>query len=121
MPATDVVYFAEEDGTCPLLEWFRELPEKVRDGVRDRIWRLKEHGYELRRPLADTLRDGIHELRVRRGNVQYRILYFFCGQQAVLSHGFVKRGRSVPAKEISLAVSRRSIFEREPGAHTFML
>ena len=121
MPATDVVYFAEEDGTCALLEWFRELPEKVRDGVRDRIWRLKELGYELRRPLADTLRDGVHELRVHRENVQYRILSFFCGQQAVLSHGFVKRGSRAPAKEISLAASRRSMFEREPGAHTFTL
>ena len=121
MPAMDVVYFAEEDGTCPLLEWFQELPKKVGDGVRDRIRRLKESGHELRRPLADTLRDGIHELRVRRGNVQYRILYFFCGQQAVLSHGFVKRGRRVPANEISLAASRRLMFERNSSAHTFVL
>ena len=38
---------------------------------------MKELGYELRRPEADLLRDGIYELRVSINHVQYRILYSF--------------------------------------------
>jgi hypothetical protein len=34
-------------------------------------------GHELRRPYADYLRAGVHELRARVGRVNYRILYFF--------------------------------------------
>ncbi|MEH1871881.1 type II toxin-antitoxin system RelE/ParE family toxin [Nostoc sp.] len=38
---------------------------------------LAEYGFELRRPAADLLRDGIYELRAKHVRVQYRILYFF--------------------------------------------
>ncbi len=48
-------------------------------------------GHELRRPLADFLRDGIHELRVRKGRVNYRILYFFHGRNLpILGHALTK-------------------------------
>ncbi len=66
------------------------LPEKVQDKLVARIELLEEKGYELRRPHADILRDGIHELRTRHIKVQYRVLYFFCDKAAVLSHGLTK-------------------------------
>ena len=77
MPQTDVVLFAEPDGSCPLLEWMDKLPSKVQDKCMVKIERLKELGHELRRPEADYLRDDVYELRVRRGRVNYRMLYFF--------------------------------------------
>lgn len=50
----------------------------------------------LRRPEADSPRDGIHELSVSLQRVQYRALYFFHGAVAgVVSHGLVKE-RVVP-------------------------
>jgi ribosome-binding protein aMBF1 (putative translation factor) len=58
-----------------------------------RIRRLAEAGRELRRPEADYLRGGIYELRARRGHVNYRILYFFHGQNvAILAHALTKEG-----------------------------
>ncbi len=77
MPETRVVFYQEKDGSVPLLEWFDSLQPKVQDKCRIKIERLKELGYELRRPEADFLRDGIHELRVRYQRVNYRMLYFF--------------------------------------------
>ena len=56
--------FQEGDGTVPLIAWLDKLPEKVQDKCLVKIQRLEEQGYELRRPEADSLRDGIHELRV---------------------------------------------------------
>ena len=48
-------------------------------------------GFELRRPMADLLEDGIYELRVRVGKVNYRILYFFHGRNvAILTHAMTK-------------------------------
>jgi hypothetical protein len=38
------------------------------------IERLEEAGSELRRPTTDVLRDGIYELRAKRGHVNYRLL-----------------------------------------------
>jgi hypothetical protein len=62
MPATEVVLFAEDDGTSPLLEWLDGLTTKAQQKCIVRIERLAEMGHELCRPEADYLRDDIHEL-----------------------------------------------------------
>ncbi|MDO8518879.1 MAG: type II toxin-antitoxin system RelE/ParE family toxin [Deltaproteobacteria bacterium] len=118
MPKTEVVFYREDDGSIPLLAWFDGLPNKVQDKCRMRIELLKQFGYELRRPVADILRDGIYELRVGFQGIHYRLLYFFHGKCAVaLSHGVIKE-RVVPPKDIDRAVERKKKFERDPKRHT---
>jgi hypothetical protein len=51
MPRTEVVVFAAEDGSAPLLAWMDNLQVKVRDKCIVRIERLAELGHELRRPV----------------------------------------------------------------------
>ena len=81
--------------------------------------RLQELGYELRRPEADFLRDGIYELRVGLQGINYRMLYFFHRREAVvISHGIVKE-QTVPPKEINLALKRKAVFYVDPKAHTY--
>lgn len=117
MPKTKVILYCEEDGSCPVLDWLQELPEKAQDKCFLRLERLSELGHELRRPEADFLRDGIHELRASLQDVNYRILYFFHGSiAAVVSHGIVKE-RAVPPKEINRAIERKKLFELNPGKH----
>ena len=119
MPRTKVVLYREEDGSCPFLAWFGGLPAKIQDKCFLRLERLQEMGYELRRPEADLLRDGIYELRTSLQGVHYRILYFFHGTvAAVVSHGLVKE-RVVPPREISRAVERKKRFEADPRRHTY--
>ena len=118
MPTTPVVLFRDDDGSVPLLDWLDDLPAKVQDKCRLRIERLADLGYELRRPEADILRDGIYELRVRHQSVNYRMLYFFHGQlAAVVSHGLTKE-QTVPPNEIDLAVKRKAKFIANPRKHT---
>ena len=50
MPKTKVVFYREEDGTVPVLDWLDGLPDKVKAKCRVRIERLKVLGHELRRP-----------------------------------------------------------------------
>ena len=119
MPRTEVVFFQDEDGTVPLLEWLDDLAEKAQDKCLAKLTRLEELGHELRRPEADYLRDGIYELRARLGSVNYRMLYFFHGNEAaVVSHGLTKE-KEVPDKEIDLAVERKRRFEADPKKHTY--
>lgn len=118
MPQTETVFFVEEDGTVPLLDWLDQQPHKVQDKCLVKIERLEELGYDLRRPEADYLRDGIYELRVRHQSVHYRILYFFHDTMAVLSHGLTKKD-VVPAREINRAVRRSQQFASNPEQHTF--
>lgn len=64
MSKTEVVFYREEDGTVPLVEWLDSLSPKVQNKCLIRLERLEELGHELRRPEADYLRDDIYELRV---------------------------------------------------------
>jgi len=119
VPQTRVVLYREEDGSCPFLDWFNELPAKVQDKCYLRLERLREMGHELRRPEADLLRDGIYELRVSQQGVHHRILYFFHRAiAAVISHGLVKE-RVVPPNEINRAVERKKRFVANPQRHTY--
>jgi len=119
MPENEVVLYAKEDGTCPLLDWMDTLPPKAQDKCIVKIERLKEMGSDLRRPEADYLRDKIYELRAALQGIQYRILYFFHNKMGVLSHGFIKEKNRVPSKDIDLAIQRRERFKKEPSRHMF--
>ena len=119
MPKTKIVFFQEDDGSVPVLEWLRKMPVKVQDKCRVKLERLAEMGHELRRPEADLLRDKIYELRASLQGIHYRMLYFFHGNTAaVVSHGIVKES-AVPPKEIERAIERKKEFESNPAKHSY--
>ena len=119
MPRTNVIFYQEEDGTVPIVDWLDALPDKAQVKCLAQLRRLEELGHELRRPEADLLRDGIYELRIGLQGLNYRILYFFHGREAaVVSQGLTKE-RRVPPREIDLAIERKKKFEAQPEQHTF--
>ncbi len=117
MPVTRVLVF-EKDGRSPLKEWLDELPLPVRAKCYNAILRLSEMGYELARPESAPLRDGIYELRVRRGTVNYRILYFYHGKNvAIVSNGTQKESK-VPKTQIDKAVKNKNLVKQNPKKYT---
>ena len=123
VPETQVVFYQEEDGEVPVLEWLTRLLKEDRKGYANCVARIKQLaalGYELRRPGADYLRDGIYELRAKHIRVQYRILYFFHGQNvAILAQAITKEQGAVPAIDIVRAIVRKRLFEENPETHTY--
>ncbi|HZZ72992.1 MAG TPA: type II toxin-antitoxin system RelE/ParE family toxin [Pirellulales bacterium] len=121
MPATEVRLFRDAAGEIPLLSWLRHTKTREPEAYKkclQRILLLEENGNALRRPLADSLGDGVHELRCRLGKVHYRILYGFTGKCVVtLTSGFTKEG-DVPQKEIQLAIERLALVKENPTKHT---
>jgi phage-related protein len=116
MPRTEVVFYAE-DGKAPVREWLRTLPVKAQIKCLAYLSQLEIRGHELRRPVADLLREGIYELRPSYAGVHYRILYFFAGKDVVvIAHGLIKEA-AVPAADIGRALLRRKKFEANPKAH----
>lgn len=121
MPQVQVVFFKKSDKRVPIKDWLDELTKKDRRKCLERIERLREQGHELDRPFAAYLEDGIYELRVKSGKVNYRMLYFFHGGRAVvITHGLVKKTQKVPLKEIERAVERKLEFEESPEPHAFL-
>ncbi|ODT99575.1 MAG: hypothetical protein ABS79_04295 [Planctomycetes bacterium SCN 63-9] len=119
MPQIQVLFYQDEDGQASILDWFDTLPQKALDKCRVKLERLRDLGHELRRPEADYLRDGIYELRVRLGSLNYRMLYFFHGDiAAVVSHGLIKE-RRVPPRDIDRAILAKQRFVQAPDRHTY--
>ena len=122
MPQTEVYFYCEAEGSAPVLEWLLEIgkrDQRAVDKCQAAIERLAEMDHELRRPEADILRDGIYELRIRVGRVNYRILYFYHGRGvALLAHGLTKE-RDVPNADIDRAMARRDRFMTDPKKHTY--
>ena len=120
MPETSVRFYKEGDGQVPVLDWLTDLrdrDEKAYANCVAAIRRLAMFGHELRRSQADYPRDGIHELRARRGRVHYRVLYFFHGRNiALLSHSLTKE-KKVPAADIERAIRRKRRYEQDPDRH----
>jgi phage-related protein len=122
MPRTTVVFYREPEAEAPVLEWLVKLRKKDRRAYAScvaALERLAASGHELRRPLAALLRDGIYELRVRKGRVNYRILYFFHGPGfTILGHAITKED-IVPDIEIERCLRRKRAFESNPEDHSY--
>ena len=78
---------------------------------------LEEKGILLREPYSKHLDDGIFELRTQAGNNITRVLFFFfVGNVAVLTNGFVKKSQKTPSAEIQKAkVYRAEFLSRKKG------
>lgn len=120
MPSTQIIFFKEASGTVPVIQFLDGQKDKrVKAKCIALIRLLAKMGYELKRPRSDALRDGIRELRTEVGNVNYRLLYFFHGQNCVvISHGITKE-KEVPDAEINAAVANKELYKSDPKKHTY--
>ena len=117
MPPTEVYFYQEEDGRIPVLEWMGELRRKnLKAFIKcdARVDLLRSLGNDLRRPIADYLRDGVYEMRIGLRGVNYRLLYFFHGRRiAILAHALTKEDR-IPEKDLKIALERKANVEKDP-------
>jgi phage-related protein len=122
VPAIHVVFFQERDGKAPVVDWLKGLrttDAKAFNKCMAALSRLSLLGHELRRPESDLFRDGVYELRIRKGSVNYRLLYFFHGRSiSVVAHGLTKE-QVVPVADIDRAIARKDAFNANPNLHTF--
>ena len=122
MAPVNLVFFREASGKAPVVQWLEDLRRGDRKALMKcvaAIKRLAACGHELRRPIADYLREDIYELRIKCRHVNFRVFYFFHGRTvAVLTNGLAKEG-AVPAEEIDRAIRRREMFRSNPELYTY--
>lgn len=101
MPETQIIFFQDDRGEVPVLNWLKKLLKQDRKGYANciaRIEQLAEYGFELKRPAAD----------------------FFHGQNVViLAHAMIKEHKQVPEKEIELALKYKNLFVLKPENYTY--
>jgi len=114
--AWTVEYYQDERGRHPVREFLDSLPEKDQARILQTARLLEEFGLQLGAPYVKAVRGKLWELRVRAGRASYRILYFaFVGQRFILLHGFIKKTRKIPSREIEIAERRMAEFLARQG------
>lgn len=100
----EIKFYKDATGKVPVRDFLDSLDIKMRQKMLRSIKALQDLGITLRMPLSEALDDGIFELRAKVGTNISRVMYFFViGNQAVLTHGFVKKTQKTPAREIERA------------------
>ncbi|MEA3423989.1 MAG: type II toxin-antitoxin system RelE/ParE family toxin [Bacillota bacterium] len=115
--AYDVEFYQKENGEVPVQEFLESLHPKLRAKTFREIELLKDHGPDLREPHTRSIKGkdskGIFELRVKFSTDITRIFYFsYTSNTFVLLHGFVKKSRSTPKKELDRAKKYKVDYER---------
>ena len=105
----ELVFYETRFGRAPALEFLRRQPKPVRAEAGWMLEQLQKSGDNMGRPGAAYLDDGISELRLQVERNEYRLLFFFSGQQiVVVTHGFSKKTQRVPKAEIERARELRA-------------
>lgn len=104
MRGLEVEFYDMEDGSEPAKEFLMNLDVKMRAKMLRTIGLLQANGTELRMPYSENLEEGIFELRAKVGSDISRVLYFFyIGNKAILTNGFIKKTQKTPRSEIERA------------------
>lgn len=108
-----VEYYEREDGTAPAEDFILQQPPKMRAKILRNLCLLEELGPALREPYSSSIGDALFEIRSKVGSDITRVLYFFFdGDKAVLTNGFVKKTQRTPQREIDKAMRYRSDYLR---------
>lgn len=103
----DIVFYVSASGDTPVADFLLSLSEKERDKCMEYLRILSERGPRLTSQYAKHIDGELWELRPEYGGVEIRLFYFtFVDNLIVILHGFKKKSRKTPRKELNLAIKR---------------
>jgi phage-related protein len=106
-----IVFFATEAGTEPVREWLKSLPKEEKRIIGVDI-KTVQWTPNWRKPLVGSLGHGLWEVRSTLSNTIARVLFFECGGEMILLHGFKKKTQRTPSDAINLATKRKTQYEQ---------
>jgi len=100
-----VVFFRLDSGREPVREWLKGLVRENRKSVGEDIKTL-QFGWPVGMPLARKMADNLWELRSHLPSGIARTFFTVQGRKIILLHGFTKKARKTPARELAVAKRR---------------
>jgi len=99
------VFFQLDSGREPVREWIKSLTQQSRKTIGEDIKTL-QFGWPIGMPLARKLSKNIWELRSHIPAGIARTFFTVYRDKIVLLHGFVKKAKKTPIKELAIAKRR---------------
>ena len=102
-----VAFFRLDSGREPVRVWLKEMSQEHRKTIGEDIKTL-QFGWPVGMPLSRKMSENLWELRSDLPSGIARIFFTKCEEHIVLLHGFVKKSKKTPQKELALAKRRLS-------------
>jgi len=100
-------YYFTSNGKAPVKEWLDSIGNEPKAEIFRVLELLSKYGTELGLPFVRPIENKIYEVRAKDKSGIYRVLYFAHTQKTfVMLHGFQKKTRTTPRKEIEIAQKR---------------
>jgi phage-related protein len=105
------IFYTTKSGQSYVEDFLMEQDIKTRAKIARSISELETLGFQLHRPKAAKIEDGIYEMRVEFSPNNFRILYYFCiKNKIVLLSAFKKKRNDLDRNDIETAKARRNDF-----------
>ena len=102
-----VAFFRLDSGKEPVRVWLKEMSQEDRKTIGEDV-RTLQYGWPVGMPLARKMDRELWELRSNVSSGIARTFFTIFETRIVLLHGFVKKSKKTPTKELSLAKRRLS-------------
>ena len=105
-------FYRTATGTEPVREWLRALAPDDRHTVGVDIAEI-EFDWPVGMPLCRSLGLGLWEIRsnITDGRIA-RLIFSVADGAMILLHGFIKKSRKTPKRDLDLAIKRRKELKR---------
>jgi phage-related protein len=101
-----VVFYKNYSGKEPVRDFLSEFNKHDKKIIGTDIV-IIEFGWPIGMPVCKAIGNGLYEVRSTVSSKrEVRILFFILGSEMYLLHGFIKKSKKTPIKEIELAVTR---------------
>lgn len=105
-----VVFFLTASGREPVREWLKSLNKEDRKDIGEDI-KLVQFRWPLGMPLVRKIEPDLWEVRSHlSGKRIVRILFTVGSGEMALLHGFIKKSRKTPAKDLQLGRERKNLW-----------
>ena len=106
-----VAFFRLESGREPVREWLVSLDSASKKAIGEDI-KTVQFGWPIGMPLVRKIDKNLWEVRSAVPSGIARVFFCTYHDRIVLLHGFVKKSRKTPAKELALAKRRLNILRK---------
>ena len=114
-----VLFYHTPGGTSPVEEFLESLDEKTQTRFAWAIEQLRVRNTQAGEPLVRHIEGKIWELRRESNTNIYRLFYFFSTERRIVFlHGFQKKTKKTPGREIDIALARLEDYIKRKGGES---
>jgi phage-related protein len=105
-PILMVFFYKTDTGSEPVRDWLKGLPPEERKIIGEDI-KTVQFGWPIGMPLVEPLGKGLWQTRSNLKDKIARVIFVSSKNKMILLHGFIKKDKKTPKKDLDLAKERQ--------------